>query len=139
MDIKFIESFKRNMEGKLEPSLIDDAVKKMLSWKHSYAAIGVIESVVFYIRFDLSIIIDRKHFGGNSGGLATPGIGSTAGLVMTDDLETLYSDTVSFYFESNDINLNLQFLNSNNQLIGIYTGGAVSIVSGFGGGTGSWD
>ncbi|REF28550.1 virulence-associated protein [Xenorhabdus cabanillasii] len=139
INLKFIEDFKKNMEGKLEPSVIDDAVEKLFFWENKkYPAIGIVESFIFYIRFDIIINTDKKHFQGNAGGLTTPGIGSVFGNVHTDDLVKLYSDTVSFAFHATAITFNVLFFNSYSQTLGYFSGGAISIVSGIGGGTGSW-
>ncbi|CAM3816159.1 VapA/VapB family virulence-associated protein [Xenorhabdus thuongxuanensis] len=138
--LKLIENFQQTMQGKLEPKLIDEATKRMASLKTGvYSAGGQVESLIFYLIFDLHLdLAGSKAFRGTAGGLTTPGIAVFQGFVFTDDLNTLYSDTVSFAFDASPVAFSLFFFDSNSYLLGSFGGLAISLIAGLGGGTGSW-
>ncbi|BET95207.1 VapA/VapB family virulence-associated protein [Xenorhabdus taiwanensis] len=138
--LKLIENFQQTMQGKLEPKLIDEATKKMASLKtETYSAGGQVESLIFYLTFDMHLdLAGSKAFRGTAGGLTTPGIAVFQGILLTDDLNTLYSDTVSFVFDASPIAFSLFFFDSNNYLTGSFGGLAISLIAGTGGGKGSW-
>ncbi|MEX0447249.1 VapA/VapB family virulence-associated protein [Xenorhabdus sp. SGI246] len=142
IDLKIIEDLKKDMEGKLEPSIIDDIVEKIFVQENernvSLGAVGTVESLAFYIRFDIIINSDKKHFQGNAGGWTSPGIGSVLGYVYTDDLDKLYSDTTSFIFQATPLTLFIWFFSLHREVLGQFSGGALSLVSGIGSGSGSW-
>ena len=60
------------------------------------------------------------------------------GDVYTNDLERLYSDTVSFEFQATPVYTSLLFFDKHSNLLGHFQAGSVSIVTGIGGGSGSW-
>ena len=79
-----------------------------------------------------------KHFSGNAGGLSSPGGGVLFGDLYTDDLDDLYTNTVSFQITMTPVFCSVLFFDSASNLLGHFEGGGVSTVSGVAGGTGSW-
>ncbi|MDC9606880.1 VapA/VapB family virulence-associated protein [Xenorhabdus griffiniae] len=137
--LKIIEDFKRDAKGKLEPDIIGEAVKKIASPKsEKYYATGDAQSFIFFIMFSLETDIDKKSFSGKAGGLTSAGFAWMEGYIYTDDLGKLYSDTVSFEFNSTFAYLSLLFFDSHSHLLGHFQSAAISTISGIGGGSGSW-
>ncbi|MBD1227796.1 VapA/VapB family virulence-associated protein [Xenorhabdus griffiniae] len=139
--LKLIENFKQTMQGKLEPKKINEAVTKIASQKvDAYSAGGHVESLIFYLKFYLrpDFIENKKSFRGQAGGLTTPGFATIQGFIFTDDLDTLYSDTVHFAFEATPVSFGLHFFDSDSYLLGSFGGLAISLIAGVGGGSGSW-
>ncbi|MBC8950490.1 MULTISPECIES: VapA/VapB family virulence-associated protein [Xenorhabdus] len=138
--LKLIENFKQTMQGKLEPKLIDEATKRMASSGiDAYSAGGQVESFIFYLTFYLHLdFVGKKAFRGKAGGLTTPGLATIQGFVLTDNLDTLYSDTVSFAFQASPVTFSLHFFDSHSRALGSFAGLAISLITGVGGGTGSW-
>jgi hypothetical protein len=58
--------------------------------------------------------------------------------VYTDDLQRLYRETTRFEFQGTPVYLSILFFNDNN-LLGHFQAGAISTVTGIGGGGGNWD
>ncbi|MFC0184085.1 VapA/VapB family virulence-associated protein [Pseudarcicella hirudinis] len=58
--------------------------------------------------------------------------------MYTNNLDLLYADTVSFLFVATPVYIALYFYDSSSQLLGYFTGAAISLTSGSGGGEGSW-
>jgi Rhodococcus equi virulence-associated protein len=79
-----------------------------------------------------------KSFNGNAGGVSSPGGGALFGDVYTDNIDNLYANTVSFEFQVTPVYLSILFFDGNSNLLGHFQSGAVSIVTGIGGGTGHW-
>ncbi len=129
--------FRVAMHGKLEPGQIEEASQALLASQKAYPANGSVASLIFYLKFQVNIT-DGKTFDGNAGGASSPGGGALFGHVYTDDLERLYRDTVSFEFQSTPVYLSILFFDSHSKLLGHFQSGAVSIVTGVGGGKGSW-
>lgn len=98
---------------------------------------GSVASAIFYFRFQVAVP-GGKTFNGNAGGLSSPGGGGFWGDIYSNDLERLYRETVSFQFNATPAYLNINFFSSNHECLGSMHAGSVSIVSGVGGGSGSW-
>ncbi|MCG6658011.1 VapA/VapB family virulence-associated protein [Halomonas campisalis] len=129
--------FRVAMHGKLEPEQIDDAVEALVTSEKAYGATGSVASLIFYLQFQVNIT-DGKTFDGHAGGASSPGGGALFGHVYTNDLDRLYRDTVSFEFQSTPVYLSVLFFDRHSKLLGHFQSGAVSIVTGIGGGKGSW-
>lgn len=123
--------------GKLEKDKIDSTVSSLQATTSSYPANGEVASMVFYLKFGVDIT-GGKTFRGDAGGLSTPGGGALFGDVYTDDIDRLYRDTVSFEFQGTPVYLSILFFDSNSNLLGNFQAGALSTVTGTGGGSGSW-
>jgi hypothetical protein len=102
----------------------------------SVSASGSIISGVFYNR--IQIDIGGARFVGNGGGLMTPGAGTLIGDIYTDDLPRLLRDTSSYEVNATPFYVNVNFFDSNSTFLGSLHTGAVSTVTGIGGGVGSW-
>jgi hypothetical protein len=130
--------FKKAMEGKLDNASINSVTESLLAPSTpSYPATGSVASFIFYLQFVIEIK-NGKRFDGKAGGLSTPGGGALYGDVYTDDLERLYRDTVSFEFQGTPVYLSILFFDGNSNLLGHFQGGALSTVTGVGGGSGRW-
>lgn len=131
------DGFAARMEGKLEQSKIDAAVQKIKSTTTAYAAHGSVASMIFYFKCQVGNN-DGKTFDGNGGGGMTPGGAALFGNVYTDDIDRLYSATVSFAAEFTPAYGSVQFFDANHNLLGHFQSGGIGTVTGAGGGTGSW-
>lgn len=78
------------------------------------------------------------NFLGHAGSLATLGANGTWGDLYTDDLLRLYTDTVSFEFNTLIFYTNVNFFDASSNFLGAYHGGGVGITTGIGGGTGTF-
>lgn len=125
------------MHGKLEQEKIDAATAALKATTTKYAATGSVASLIFYLKFQVSIK-GGKTFDGNAGGASSPGGGALFGDVYTDDLDRLYRDTVSFEFNATPVYLSILFFDGNSNLLGHFQSGAISTVLGIGGGKGEW-
>ncbi|MGX7666516.1 VapA/VapB family virulence-associated protein [Flavobacterium pedocola] len=130
--------FQSALHGKLDDSLIEAGKNKIMSTNTAYPANGSSVSMIFYLQFQVIIKNGGKTFNGKAGGISTPGGGALYGDVYTDDLNRLYSDTVSFQFTSTPVYLSIIFFDSNGNVLGTFQCGSVSTVTGVGGGSGSW-
>lgn len=131
--------FKAAMSGKLEKEKIDAVAASLAAPMTSYPANGSVASLIFYLKFQVVVKgTGGKTFDGHAGGVSTPGGGALIGDVYTDDINRLYRDTVSFEFQATPVYTSLLFFDSNSNLLGHFQAGAVSIVSGIGGGSGKW-
>lgn len=130
--------FARHVDGKLEQHKIDAAVEALRAAGTGYAANGSVASAIFYLKFQVTVNNGGKTFNGHAGGIAIPGGGALFGTVYTDDINRLYSDTVSFEFQATSVYTSLLFFDSHSNLLGHYQAGAVSTVNGVGGGSGKW-
>ncbi|MBD3895019.1 VapA/VapB family virulence-associated protein [Halomonas sp. ML-15] len=129
--------FRVAMHDKLEPEQIDDVAEALVTSEKAYYATGNVASMVFYLKFQVSI--DKgKTFDGDAGGVSSAGGGALIGEVYTNDLDRLYRDTVSFEFQATPVYLSILFFDSHSKLLGHFQSGAVSTVFGIGGGEGSW-
>ena len=126
------------MGGKMDEKLISSAKKEIVSATTSYPARGSSVSMIFYLQFQVIIQNGGKTFDGKAGGISTPGGGALFGDVYTDNLNRLYSDTVSFQFTSTPVYLSIIFFDSHSNVLGTFQCGSVSTVSGVGGGSGKW-
>jgi hypothetical protein len=131
------QEFATRAKGKLEAAKVDAITKTMLATTTSYPANGAVASMIFYLKFGVTIK-GGESFNGNAGGLSTPGGGALFGDVYTDDLAALYANTVSFEFQATPVYLSILFFDGNSNLLGHFQSGAVSIVTGIGGGSGHW-
>lgn len=139
IDKKMIaHDFRVAMHDKLEPEHIDDVEHALMTATKSYPANGSVASMIFYLKFQVNIT-DGKSFNGDAGGISSAGGGALMGDVYTDDLDRLYRDTVSFEFQGTPVYLSILFFDSHSKLLGHFQSGAVSTVTGTGGGKGSWD
>lgn len=131
--------FRVAMHGKMDKDKMDAAIAALSATTASYPANGSVASFIFYLQFQVTITSPGgKQFNGKAGGLSTPGGGALFGDVYTDDLNALYSNTVSFEFQGTPVYLSILFFDGNSNLLGHFQSGAVSTVTGIGGGTGSW-
>ncbi|MCK8495194.1 VapA/VapB family virulence-associated protein [Spirosoma sp. RP8] len=125
------------LQGILEPALVDSAVNQLLTTTNRYPATGSVASMIFYLKFRVDVT-NGKSFEGNAGGVSSPGGGALFGDVYTDDIDRLYRDTVSFQFNATPVYTNLNFFDSHSNFLGSFQSGSVSTVLGTGGGKGSW-
>jgi Rhodococcus equi virulence-associated protein len=123
--------------GKMEPEQITATMSAIANHSGKFSATGNVISAIFYLEFRV-FVSGGKNFFGRGGGLSFPGAGQLLGDVYTDDLDRLYRDTVSFQFNATPVYLSILFFDNQTNLLGHYQAGAVSIVTGIGGGTGSW-
>jgi hypothetical protein len=132
--------FREWMDGKLDKEKIDAAANAITSATGVYPAHGSLASLIFYVKVQV-VINDGKTFDGNAGGAFTPGGGALFGDVYTDDINALYSNTHSFELHSVAIPVAytaVLFFDGSSNLLGHFEAGAVTTVTGIGGGTGSW-
>jgi hypothetical protein len=132
-----VNDFSESMRGKLPDRAVEAAVASLKAAETSYPANGSVASMIFYLRFGVTVT-GGKNFQGDAGGLSTPGGGALFGDVYTDNLARLYSDTRSFQFTATPVYTSLLFFDGSSNLLGHFQAGAVSTVTGTGGGTGSW-
>ena len=137
------ESFSSRMTGVLADEKVDAAVAALTDQgMASYYATGTVASLVFYLRFWVTVnpgpIGQGQTFVGNAGGLTIPGGGVLRGDVYTSDINRLYRETVSFEFQSTPVYASLLFFNGSSDLLGHYQSAAFASVTGVGGGSGSW-
>ncbi|MEQ8910136.1 MAG: VapA/VapB family virulence-associated protein [Vicingaceae bacterium] len=104
----------------------------------AYPAKGNIVSLVFYTKIQVYLDQGGPSFEGHAGGVNTPGAGATFGHVYTKDLDRLRRDTGSFTYTSTPVYFAVYFFDRDQNLLGSFQAGAVSIVTGTGGGSGSW-
>ncbi|PHM30988.1 VapA/VapB family virulence-associated protein [Xenorhabdus innexi] len=136
--LKILEEFKKQTEGKWVPELIDKTVKDVTSLEvSSYSASATIESLIIRHSFQVSITGYDERFDGLTWGWATPGIGTSIGLVLTKDLDNLLSDTTTFWFYGTPSYLGLYFYSDDN-FLGSFQGASLSLVGGTGHGSGQW-
>jgi hypothetical protein len=126
-----------NLQGALQPAAIDSAVESLVATTTSYPAKGSVASMVFYLQFQVAVT-GGKTFNGKAGGISSPGGGALFGDIYTDDINRLYSSTVSFQFNATPVYTNLNFFDAQHNFLGSFQSGSVSTVLGTGGGTGSW-
>ncbi|CDL82734.1 VapA/VapB family virulence-associated protein [Xenorhabdus szentirmaii] len=139
INLKILEDFKKNIANKWPPELIDKTVKKVTSLEtQNYTALATIESTIIHQFFKVGLTGYPVHFEGSTTGLSTPGFGSSAGLVFTDNLDKLVSDTRSFWFVGNMSYLGMYFYNDDGSWLGQFQGASLSLVIGGGTGRGEW-
>jgi hypothetical protein len=106
-----------------------------------FTAQGQIAAVGPYTQVTVSATFapgGSMSFLGHAASLAAPGANGTWGDLYTDDLFRLYQDTVSFQFNTVPVYTNVNFFDANSNYLGSYHGGGVGIVTGTGGGTGTF-
>ena len=129
--------FRARAKGKLPAEQIESISRALVADTKKYPAHGALASLGVYIRLRVDVN-DGKSYVANGGGLFTPGGGALFGDVYTDDINRLYSNTVSFAIEATNVYVSVQFFDGNGSLLGHLQAGAVSTVTGAGGGTGYW-
>ena len=129
--------FITNNSAVLDQKKIDSAVKSITAKTTAYPAKGSVVSIIFYLKFQVNIT-GGKSFNGNAGGAAIPGAGALIGDVYTNDINKLYSKTVSFQFTTTPVYSSIIFFDKNSNVLGTYQAGGIGIVAGVGGGSGSW-
>lgn len=131
------QGFEKQAKGKLPPQQIEEITRGIMADVASYPAHGSILGLFVYYR--ITVQVDGgKQAVGNAGGVGSVGGGALFGDVYTDDLNALYANSVSFAFEATPLYVSVQFFDSNGHLLGHFQSGAVSMVTGAGGGTISW-
>ena len=137
-DEAIAQSFADAMRGKLDDEKIDAGVQALKAPADNYPCSGTVASFIFYLRFSVTVT-GGKTFTGNAGGLAVPGGGALQlGGLKTNDLNRLYSDTVSFQFTAAPASLVLIFFDGSSNVLGSAGFLGLSWITGIGGGTGSW-
>ena len=130
---QIMDDVQRRYGEYLDKDKVSCITSKIAAAENKYPAKTTLASAIFYIKVDTQITSEGgKHFSGNAGGLSSPGGGVLFGDLYTDDLDDLYTNTVTPVFCS------VLFFDSASNLLGHFEGGGVSTVSGVAGGTGSW-
>lgn len=125
------------VQGKLEPEQIAAGVRDLAAATTAYAANGSIVSMLFYMQVQVQVH-NGKTFDGKAGGLAGAGGGALFGTVYTSDINKLYSDTTRFMFTATPVYVSVVFFDKHSKVLGNFQAGAVSTVTGTGGGSGHW-
>lgn len=124
--IKEVEKFFKTFDLKLD----------MNGFNKTIPATGSIVSVIFYVKFQIKC--EGFEFNGQGGGLSSPGAGALFGdLYITEP--DIYRDTVSFAYVSTPVYCAVMFFDSSSKLLGHLQSGAVSVILGTGGGSGTWN
>src|SRR5436190_23549531 len=100
--------FSTSWEGKLDQEKIEAAVRGIQADVTAYPANGAIASMIFYVKCGVSVT-DGKSLTGNAGGACTPGGGALFGDVYTDDINRLYSNSVSFQVTATPVYVSVLF------------------------------
>ena len=131
------DELKPVLAGKLDAEKIDAVVESVSATTTTYPAHGALISMIFFMIVKVEIS-GAKTFDGKAGGVAVPGGGGCWGTVYTDDLNRLYSSTVSFAFTTTPVYVAVYFFDGNSNHLGHFQAGAVSTSTGTGGGSGGW-
>ncbi|EEV8846449.1 VapA/VapB family virulence-associated protein [Escherichia coli] len=136
---QIMDDVQRRYGEYLDKDKVSCITSKIAAAENKYPAKTTLASAIFYIKVDTQITSEGgKHFSGNAGGLSSPGGGVLFGDLYTDDLDDLYTNTVSFQITMTPVFCSVLFFDSASNLLGHFEGGGVSTVSGVAGGTGSW-
>jgi hypothetical protein len=128
---RIASDFRTQMEGKLDPAQIDAGAAAITAAGQSYPATLTVDDVGTW-RVQVQ---GGKLFTGR----AIKGVaGPVGGDVYTNDIQRLYSDTTTFYYGVSPAYVTLIFFDSSYDVLGTFRAGAASLVSGVGGGKGSW-
>jgi hypothetical protein len=139
VDVQAIAAdFATRMQGKMDTETINNSVASLKATTQAYPATGSVASLIFYLKFQVSVKNGGKTFNGDAGGISSPGGGALFGDVYTDDINRLYRDTTAFEFQGTPVYLSILFFDKNSNLLGHFQAGAVSTVLGVGGGSGKW-
>lgn len=123
----------------LDLHFIGEVEKAFSLTETAYGADITVQSAIFYQRLDAYITGYSDSFDGKCGGISGfPGSYSAAGNVYPDDLDKLFSETASVMFVFAVVYSSLIWFDSSHNLLGPFQGGGFSLLSGSGGGTGSW-
>ncbi|MGH2665554.1 VapA/VapB family virulence-associated protein [Flavobacterium sp.] len=129
--------FHTAMTGKLDDKVISSVKKQILTASTSYPATGSVVSMIFFLKFQVTVD-GGETFNGKGGGISSPGGGALFGDVYTDDINLLYANTQSMQFNCAFAYTSILFFDGSSNLLGSFQSGSVSTVAGIGGGTGSW-
>lgn len=135
---RIAEDFRTAMNGILADEQISAAMHTMLTTTTSYPAKGNVVSMIFYLQFQV-IISGGRTFEGKGGGISWPGAGALFGELFTSNLERLYQHTVSMQFHVTPAYANLNFFDTQSNLLGNFYSGSIAMVQGVGGGYGKWE
>ncbi|WP_446471036.1 VapA/VapB family virulence-associated protein [Xenorhabdus stockiae] len=136
---EIIEEFRKQAEGKWEPELIDKTVKEMTSLEiQGCAALLTVKSFIIRQHFKVALVDYKEVFDGDSWGLSSASIGSSAGIVFTSNLDKLFSDTTNFWFFGAGDYLTMSFYSEDGSFLGTFQGAALSMIVGGGYGSGNW-
>lgn len=94
---QIMDDVQRRYGEYLDKDKVSCITSKIAAAENKYPAKTTLASAIFYIKVDTQITSEGgKHFSGNAGGLSSPGGGVLFGDLYTDDLDDLYTNTVSF-------------------------------------------
>jgi hypothetical protein len=130
-------NFGTTWEGKLDQEKIEAAARSIQAADTSYPAHGSVVSRVFYSIWKLAVD-GGKTFTGEAGGEDDPADGSFVGDVYTNDINALYSNTVSFEVNLTPVYMSMLFFDGDSNLLGRFQGGAGFALMGVVAGKGSW-
>ena len=123
----------------LDAHFLGEVEKAFNLTETAYGAEIIIKSAIFYQRIDAYITGYSNSFVANCGGISgLPGSYSATGNVYTDDLDKLFSETVSVMFVFAVVYSSLIWFDSSSNALGSFQGGGFNLLSGSGGGKGSW-
>jgi len=142
-----IGAYKRAHKGKLTAAQIQEgasslsealkAATSQLGTQTKYSANGGITFTIGWVH--IGITVDGgKNCQGDGGGLFSLGGGYFWGDVYTSDIQRLYRDTVSFQVNVTPVFANINFFDSNSNLLGHFEGGGACLGGGSGGGKCKW-
>lgn len=126
----FVQDLALAMQDKWEQKKINAAVAALSEDAGAYPATAVISRNQIRVT-----ITGGKTFTGSGAFMSSQSI---TGVVFTGDVEKLYAQTASFEFIATPVYVSVLFFDSNSNLLGYFQCGAISTVTGIGGGKGSW-
>jgi len=135
--IKLIKSLREDGSGMLVPEKLAGVIESITLTETSYFANTVIEGFVFAFQVKTSID-STKQFRGNGMGLGTAGAGTTWGTVYTDNLTKLYTATSRFELRSAPGYCGVLYYDANLNLLGYFSGGGLTLITGIFAGEGFW-
>jgi hypothetical protein len=130
-------NFGTTWEGKLDQEKIEAAARSIQATDTSYPARGSVVNRVFYSIWKLAVD-GGKTFTGEAGGEGDPADWSFVGDVYTNDINALYSNTVSFEVNLTPVYMSMLFFDGDSNLLGHFQGGAGLALMGVVAGKGSW-
>jgi Rhodococcus equi virulence-associated protein len=130
-------NFATTWEGKLDQEKIEAAARSIQTTDTSYPARGSVVSRVFYSIWKLAVD-GGKTFTAEAGGEGDPADWSFVGDVYTNDINALYSNTVSFEVNLTPVYMSMLFFDGDSNLLAHFQGGASFTVVGVVAGKGSW-
>lgn len=136
-----------SLQGTLEARELDGAVAYISRAGggnlHEYGVSGGIVAALFYTHIDMALRNSggRPKFTGNGGGIGNVGAGTIVGTLYTEDLDALVARTTKFTAGTVSVGggyFYCGFMDSDGNTLGYVKAGAISIVSGWFYGKGSW-